>query len=386
MPAAGGAMPVGVVVVDDSPVQRRFLRQLIEAGRDLVVVGEARTGREAVALVERLHPAVVLMDLDLPVMNGIEAIEKIMATQPTPILVYSAFVDGTGDINGVAAIAAGAVDVLAKPRVDTEPDLDAYADELRKRLRVASRVRVITHPRARLKPRGAAAEGSAADVDDGPTAQPAIAPNRGRTPIPRARRGQSAREFDLVAVGISTGGPQALVQLLGALPADLEQAVVVVQHMADGFLQGLADWLDSQCALPVRVGEAGRKLEPGTVTLAPGGRNLIVGEHLRVTCEIPPPGQFHVPGIDATFTSIAEHVRDRAIGVIMTGMGRDGAAGLKLMRERGAVTIGQDEASCAVYGMPGAARALGAVEHELPLSDIAPSLLRLVHHRTVGSA
>jgi two-component system chemotaxis response regulator CheB len=137
-------------------------------------------------------------------------------------------------------------------------------------------------------------------------------------------------------------------------------------------------WLDAQCALPVAVGESGKRLQPGTVTLAPGGANLIVHERLRVTCEEPPPSQFHIPGIDATFTSIAASVGPAAIGVILTGMGRDGAAGLKAMREQGAVTIGQDESSCAVYGMPAAARAIGAVEHERPLPEIGPLLRVLV--------
>jgi chemotaxis response regulator CheB len=154
--------------------------------------------------------------------------------------------------------------------------------------------------------------------------------------------------------------------------------------MADGFLQGLADWLGTQCALPVVLGQRGHKLESGTVTIAPGGHNMIIGDRLRVSLEVPPPGQFHVPGIDACFTSIAAHVGSTAIGVILTGMGRDGAAGLKLMRENGAVTIGQDEATSAVYGMPAAAMTIGAVEHELPLADIAPLLLRTVGHASTA--
>ncbi|MEA2130903.1 MAG: two-component system, chemotaxis family, protein-glutamate methylesterase/glutaminase [Solirubrobacteraceae bacterium] len=403
-PALGVAAPVTVIVVDDSTVQRRLLRGLIEADHDLTVVGEARTGKEAVALVERLRPGVVLMDLDLPVMNGIEAIEKIMAVHPTPILVYSAFVDGTSNANGVAAIAAGAVDVIAKPSAGSNEPPDVYGDALRKRLRVASRVRVITHPRARLRPRAVPFDETA--VADGhavaPTATNGIAPKgiaptgiaptavRQRpaataAPVSRLIRGSvPVRQIDLIAIGVSTGGPQALVHLLGSLPPDLRQAVVVVQHMADGFLQGLADWLGTQCVLPVVLGQKGHKLEPGQVTIAPGGHNMIIGDRLRVSLEVPPPGQFHVPGIDACFTSIANHVGSTAIGVILTGMGRDGAAGLKLMRENGAVTIGQDEATCAVYGMPAAAMAIGAVEHELPLLDIAPMMMRTIGHASAG--
>ncbi len=378
-PAIGVTAPVSVIVVDDSTVQRRLLRGLIEHDHDLTVVGEARTGKEAVALVERLRPGVVLMDLDLPVMNGIEAIEKIMAIHPTPILVYSAFVDGPSNANGVAAIAAGAVDVISKPSATSTESVDAYGDILRKRLRVASRVRVITHPRARLRPRAVPFdEGAAADATI-----PTVVPPRERPVVPAPRLVRApvpVRQIDLIAIGVSTGGPQALVHLLGALPADLRQAVVVVQHMADGFLQGLADWLGTQCALPVVLGRRGHKLEPGTVTIAPGGHNMIIGDRLRVSLAVPPAGQFHVPGIDACFSSIAAHVGSTAIGVILTGMGRDGAAGLALMRANGAVTIGQDEASCAVYGMPAAAMAAGAVEHELPLLDIAPLLLRTVGH------
>ncbi|MDX6210348.1 MAG: two-component system, chemotaxis family, protein-glutamate methylesterase/glutaminase [Frankiales bacterium] len=370
VPSTPSVVGLGVVVVDDSPVQRRFLRAMIDADPELTVIGEARTGKEAVALVERLHPVVVLMDLDLPVMNGIEAIERIMATQPTPIVVYSAFVAGPDNANGLAALAAGAVDIVAKPSPRESEDLDSYAEALRRRLRVASRVRVITHPRGRLK--ATTLSGSAL-----PAAPPVEEPVVPRAPAARTVA-SGHHPIDLIAIGVSTGGPQALATLLSALPETMTQAVLIVQHMADGFLEGLAQWLDSQCALPVGVGEGGKRLQPGTVTLAPGGLNLIIHERLRVTCEVPPPSQFHIPGIDPTFMSVAHHVGPAAIGVILTGMGRDGAAGLKEMRDSGSVTVGQDEASSAVYGMPGAAKALGAVEHERPLAQIASLLLTLV--------
>lgn len=348
---------VAVVVVDDSPVQRRFLRTAAEAEGDVTVVGEARNGREAVAMVQRLRPAVVLMDLDLPVMSGLEAIEQIMASSPTPILVCSGHVDGDASGSALDALAAGAVDVLAKPGPG---GLDGYADVLRKRLRVAARVRVITHPRGRLRGPGAR--------PGTPVPEPASAP---RAPVP-------PRQLALVAIGASTGGPQALATVLSTLPADLEQAVLVVQHMAEGFVPGLASWLDGLVPLPVAVGAAGRRLAPGTVTIAPSGGNLIVqDDRLRVLVEPPRPGQFHVPGIDATFTSIATALGPAACGVLLTGMGRDGAAGLRLMRERGAVTLGQDEATSAVYGMPAAAAALDALELQLPLDRIGPALLEV---------
>jgi two-component system chemotaxis response regulator CheB len=361
--------PATLLLVDDSPVQRRFLRGALESCPEFVIVGEARNGHEAVAMVERLRPSAVLMDLDLPVMNGIEAIERIMAGRPTPIVVYSAFVDGENSTNAIEALAAGAVDVVAKPSWGEGGRLDEYAEELRRRMRVASRVRVITHPRGRLRV-------TAPAVSRVPPAAVVGAPVPFVAPPPGPARKPGT--VQLVAIGASTGGPQALATVLGAFPESFAPAVLVVQHMAEGFIPGLVSWLDQLCALPVVMGATGRRLAPGTVTVAPSGLNLLVRDHLRVVCEPAPERQFHVPGIDASFESIADSVGSEAIGVLLTGMGRDGAAGLKAMRERGAVTIGQDEATSAVYGMPAAAWAAGAVEHQLPLPDIAPLLLSLL--------
>ena len=364
----------GVVVVDDSAVQRRFLRGAIDASVDFTVVGEARNGKEAVALVERLRPAAVVMDLDLPLMGGVEAIERIMCSNATPILVYSGFVTGTESANAVAALAAGAVDVLAKPGPDDTGSLEQYADDLRRRLRVVSRIRVITHPRGRLRPADSA---PAALTGVGPrrplTAAPATGPAVCEDPVP-AHVGTK-----LLVIGASTGGPQALLRVLSSLPAGLEQAVLVVQHMADGFIPGLASWLDQLVPLPVIVGESGKRLQPGTVTIAPSGQNLLVqDDRLRVLCTPPEPGQFHVPGIDATMRSVAAALGPDAVGVLLTGMGRDGAAGLLEMRERGAFTIGQDEATSAVYGMPAAAAALSAIDRQLPVEEIGPALCQLL--------
>ncbi len=366
-----------IVVVDDSPVQRRFLRAAVDAAADLTVVGEARNGKEAVALVARLRPAAVLMDLDLPVMSGIEAIERIMAASPTPILVYSAHVGGSESANALEALAAGAVDVLAKPGPgDTSITLDEYADQVRRRLRVAARVRVITHPRGKLRSRGLH-PGAA------PTLVRAAAPPPREAPFELTGEPLEVREgVRVVAIGASTGGPQALHTVLRDLPADLEQAVLVVQHMADGFIPGLASWLDNLVPLPVGVAESGMRLRPGTVTIAPSGCNLVVADStLRVQCVPPLPNQFHVPGIDACFESVAHVLGTDAIGVLLTGMGRDGAAGLKAMHDRGAATLGQDEATSAVYGMPQAAFALGAVDRQVGVDEVAPTLLTLVGRR-----
>ncbi|HVE74779.1 MAG TPA: chemotaxis-specific protein-glutamate methyltransferase CheB [Mycobacteriales bacterium] len=416
-----------MVVADDSAVQRRFVRGVVDADPEFTVVGEARNGREAVALVNRLRPAVLLMDLDLPMLSGLEVIERIMSGSPTPIVVYSDFV--AGDRTGaVAALAAGAVEVLAKPGPEDGTTLEEYAAALRRTLRVASRVRVITHPRARL--RGGPAPVSPGATTPGPTtAGPTTpvpptpvpsssGPAGGSAPDPPAPAAQEEKRptanepvpppetadapqprrplrhkvpvepptelvprkgIALLVIGASTGGPQALLSVLRVLPADTAPAVLVVQHMAQGFIPGLAAWLDQVVALPVVVGESGRRLAPGTITIAPSGGNILVQDaRLRTLCTPPDPGQFHVPGVDATFHSVAAALGPDAIGVILTGMGRDGAAGLLAMRERGAITLGQDEATSAVYGMPAAAAACGAVQRQLPLEEIGPELVRLL--------
>ena len=371
---------LGVVIVDDSAVQRRFLRGAIDASAEFEVVAEARNGKEAVALVERLRPAAVVMDLDLPVMGGVEAIEKIMCSNATPILVYSAFVAGVDSQNALEALAAGAVDVLAKPGPEDRGTLDEYAEALRRRLKMVARIRVITHPRGRLRAGGSLAgeaptlsgvggrrplrSAPAAPVAPAPRSEPAVVPRPG---------------IKLLVIGASTGGPQALLTVLSALPERLEPAVLVVQHMAEGFIPGLASWLDQLLPMPVVVGESGRRLEPGTVTIAPSGGNLLVqDDRLRVLCTPPDVGQFHVPGIDATMRSVADALGPDAIGVLLTGMGRDGAAGLLAMRKRGAFTVGQDEATSAVYGMPAAAAALDAIDRQLPIDGIGPALCEVL--------
>jgi two-component system chemotaxis response regulator CheB len=363
--AAAEPAAVTVVLVDSSGVERRFLRAAISADAGLRVVGEARTGRDALALVERLRPSAVVLDLDLPGMNAIDIIERIMASVPTPILVCSTKVDAE---RAAAALAAGAVDVVARPGAN-DAERASYGEAVRSGVRVAARVRVITHPRARLKTRGFA-----------PVLPERLTLNGGR-PFASASEGT----VDLVAIGASTGGPQALAHVLGALPANFTPAVVVVQHMADGFVEGLATWLDGLCALPVAVATAGLRLEQGTVTVAPSARNMIVNDHLRISIDVPPATQFHVPGVDATFSSVAANVGPRAIGVLLTGMGRDGAVGLKAMRDAGAITIGQDEESSAVWGMPGAAAACGAVQRELPLIEIAAALVAILQGDSFGA-
>jgi two-component system chemotaxis response regulator CheB len=375
---------VTIVVVDDSATQRRFIRAALAVDPMLDVVGEARNGRDAVALVERLHPSAVLMDLHLPVMNGIQAIERIMAATPTPIVVYSSFVDGVDRANAASAYAAGAVDVMSKPGPHDAARLEEYAATLRGRLRVAGRVRVITHPRGNLGMSGAALStlrlrpGSGGHDSEADHVGPRRSTGRRPDGADREPAAAPARQVKVLAIGASTGGPQALARLLAGVPADTTAAIVVVQHMADGFMEGLTDWLDESCPLPVVLGVHGKRMSPGTVTIAPSGLNLIVHDRLRITTSEPAAGQFHVPGIDATFTSVADAYGSTAVGLLLTGMGRDGAVGLKRIRDCGGFTIGQDESTSAVYGMPAAAMSADAVDVQLPLPEICSAVTALL--------
>jgi two-component system chemotaxis response regulator CheB len=360
---AGPAAALVVVVVADSSARTRELRRLL-AAPGFLVAAEAWTARDAEAAVVAHQPGAVLLDMD-PSSGGIEAIERIMGTRPTPIVVC-----GSAARHSRAAVAAGAVDVVGA--LDALPSSPQYVTALRRHLRVASRVRVITHPRNRLRVRGVPVP-SAADVQRAADA----------APVPRVRAARPVRPTpapfsggpEVVVIGASTGGPPALATILSDLPGDLPLPVLVVQHMADGFMEGLATWLDGMSPLPVVLAQDGRRLEPGTVHVAPAGVNTVLRRGLRVELCPPEPGQFHVPGVDAAFASAATVCGPRALGVLLTGMGRDGAAGLRAMRVAGALTFGQDEPTSVVWGMPAAAQALGAVEVELALPDIARAIV-----------
>jgi len=366
-----GAAGLVVVVVGDSRARTRSLRGLLD-GPGFVVAAEVCTAAEAEAAVVAHEPGAVLLDLD-PADGGIEAIERIMGTRPTPIVVCGSLVE-----HSHAALAAGAVDVVGA--LDALPSSPQYAIALRRHLRIASRVRVITHPRNRLRAKGLTGRPLAVVSPHDPInvpLGPLDALRSARRPA-ASTRSADGRPVRVVVIGASTGGPPALATILADLPPDLPVPVLVVQHMADGFVEGLASWLDGLSPLPVVMAEHGKRLLPGTVHVAPARLNTLLRPGLRVELRTPPDGQFHIPGVDAAFASAAKVCGCAAVGVLLTGMGRDGAEGLRLMHDAGALTIGQDEPTSVVWGMPAAAQALGAVELELPLSQIAAALTTAV--------
>jgi two-component system chemotaxis response regulator CheB len=333
------------------------LDQLL-ASAGVLVLATARTVDEGVVAVCEHAPDVVLLDLALAA-GGLELVERVMGRCPAPIVLTGAAAEDAS-----LALAAGAVDVVP---VGAESDgSGAYARTLARHIAVASRVRVITHPRGRLRERGYGGDAAAPTV-----ASPG---------------GDGRRRQPVVLIGASTGGPPALAALLAELPADLPASVLVVQHMAEGFVEGLAQWLDDISPMPVSVALHGDRLRTGHVVLAPSDGNVVVDQSGRLAIEAPREGQFHVPEIDRTFRSAATTCRERAVGVLLTGMGRDGAAGLLSLRRVGAFTIAQDELTSAVWGMPAAAVTLDAVDVELPLPRIAPAIVEAVARLSVAEA
>ncbi len=336
--------PTRVVVVEDSALQRAHLVSVLERDADVCVVGQASDASDAITVIERERPDLVTLDLVIPEGGGMRVIEHVMASMPTPILVLSATVTSRESVPAIEALVAGATDALPKPSRWTP----AYEDELRRAARAVRGVAVVRHPRGTLAPRRGLAD----------------TPRTSRTP----RRGRH-----VVAIAASTGGPPALARVLGDLDG-LAAPVLVVQHIHPEFVEGLATWMRQVSPLPVRVARSGEPAEPGTVYIGPGNVHLRLAVGGRVELS-PDPPSIHCPSADELFRSVAEHAGADGIGVVLTGMGSDGATGLAELRRRGGLTIAQDEASSAVFGMPRAAMRLGAVDSVLPLTEIAGAVL-----------
>ncbi|MEZ4331083.1 MAG: chemotaxis response regulator protein-glutamate methylesterase [Myxococcota bacterium] len=345
-----------VVVVDDSAAVRKILKWGLELEGELEgeieVVGMAPDARHAMDLIARLEPDVVTLDVDMPGMNGIELLRTLLPVHPVPVVMLSALTQA-GSRLAFEAIAAGAVDFVPKPTSEIAESLPAMLAELRARIRGAARVNMSAWRQAR-RGHDAVAEAERAAL---------------RVPA-RAR-------VRIVAIGASTGGPEALLSVLPRLPADTP-GVVVVQHMPAGYTTQFAESLDERCAMRVKEAAEGDRVESGRVLLAPGDRHLRVRRGalgLEVTVDHDERVTGHRPSVDALFASVAAEAGAKAVGAILTGMGRDGAKGLLAMRRAGARTLAQDHDSSIVFGMPKVAIELGAVERVVPLDRVAVSIV-----------
>ncbi|MGH7437300.1 MAG: protein-glutamate methylesterase/protein-glutamine glutaminase [Polyangiaceae bacterium] len=352
--------PVRVLVVDDSALVREVMQRVLGADESFSVT-TAADAFIATRKIAASRPDVILLDLAMPRMDGLAFLRQLMVDDPIPVVICSVLTSGGADV-AMRALDEGAVDVISKPRVGLKGVADEAVAPLADALRAAAQARVKRRPAAVLVP--------------GPAPAPPTPVRAVVTPVaPSAHRGAGANT--IVAIGASTGGTEALNVVLSALPHDAP-GVVVVQHMPEGFTAAFANRLDGACRVRVREAVDGDKVERGLALIAPGGRHLVVrreGACYRARVVDGPAISRHKPSVDVLFRSVAAAAGPSAVGVLMTGMGRDGADGMAEMKQRGARTVAQDQASSVVFGMPKEAIALGVVDEVVSLSRIAAAIL-----------
>lgn len=362
-------MPVRVLVVDDSGFFRRRLCEILAADKLIEVVGTAVDGADGVKKAAQLNPDVITMDIEMPVMDGITAVRRIMAARPTPVLMFSSLTH-EGAQATLNALEAGAADFLPKQFEDIAKDREEAKQLLCSRVRALARKQMAA-PRPAVV---AQTQTAVAAAGARPVAVKAVPIPAAAKPEPPVRRGHN----QIVVIGTSTGGPVALQQVLTKLPANFPVPILLVQHMPASFTPAFAERLNQMCALTVKQAEDGDTLMPGTVLLAPGGRQMMVeqrGGLVRARVIDGDPSMHYRPSVDITFASVAKTYAGKALAVVLTGMGADGREGARLLKQGGATVWAQDEQSCVIYGMPAAVVEAGLADRVLALNDIGPTLV-----------
>ncbi len=362
-------MPVRVLVVDDSGFFRRRLCEILSADALIEIVGTAVDGADGVKKAEQLKPDVITMDIEMPVMDGITAVRRIMAARPTPVLMFSSLTH-EGAQATLRALEAGAADFLPKQFEDIAKDREEAKQLLCARVRALAR-----KPPAAARSAAAVAAPTVAVAASGGARPVAVktAAAGAKVESSPVRRGHN----QIVVIGTSTGGPVALQQVLTKLPANFPVPILLVQHMPASFTPSFAERLNQMCALTVKQAEDGDTLLPGTVLLAPGGRQMMVeqrGGLVRARVIDGDPTMHYRPSVDITFASVAKAYAGKALALVLTGMGADGREGARLLKQGGATVWTQDEQSCVIYGMPAAVVEAGLADRVLALSDIGPTL------------
>ena len=346
---------ISVFVIDDSAVVRQVLTHVLEQDPGIEVVGTAMDPIAAQQKMARRWPDVIVLDIEMPRMDGLTFLKQVMSERPTPVVICSTLTERGAQVT-VDALALGAVSIVTKPRIGLRDFLRASANEFLREVKAAATARVgaVTVPNRSKQSR----------------------PQHARTKATAPRLTKTTDR--VVAIGTSTGGTRALEAILCELPID-SPGIVVVQHMPERFTAAFARRLDQLCECEVKEAVDGDRVQAGRVLIAPGGRHMqlrLSGARYHVRVSDGPPVNRHRPSVDVLFRSVAAVAGQNALGIIMTGMGNDGALGLRAMRDAGAATIGQDEATCVVYGMPKAALEAGAVEQVLPLAALADEIMR----------
>jgi two-component system chemotaxis response regulator CheB len=350
-----------IVVIDDSAFMRKSLTLMLESDPEIKVVATAREGREGIEKIKRFRPDLVTLDIEMPGMNGLEALKVLMQECPLPVLMVSSLTTDGADAT-VEALAMGAMDFISKDLSHVSVNIVMIKDEL-----IAKIKSIVRSPAVRNR-----FYKSPARIDT----------SRSWTPAP-VRNGSMDVSPAAIVVGVSTGGPHALLRLLPRLPASFPIGIAVVQHMPPHFTKSMAERLDSVCKLGVKEAESGDVLKAGSVLIAPGGKHLTFVNDGRTVSAIiseEPGTTLYRPSADVMMTSAVSALRRPIVGLIMTGMGKDGLEGLKTIKSNGGYIIAQDEQSCVVYGMPKAAVDEGIVDTVVPLDCIADSLIRLAEY------
>ena len=364
---------IKVVVVDDSALVRSLLTEIINRQHDMVCIGAASDPLVAREMIRELNPDVITLDVEMPRMDGLEFLSRLMRLRPMPVVMVSTLTEQGAEIT-LRALEMGAVDYVAKPRIGISSGLQELATDIVDKIRVAAGAHV-----KRLGPTPATTPAAAAGA----------APSHSVSEPPRAPLPRLSTE-KIICIGASTGGTEAIREVLVPLPAD-SPAIVITQHMPPGFTTSFAARLNSLCQMTVKEAQQGERLLPGHAYIAPGGKHFSVqrsGANYVAVVDDSPPVNRHKPSVEVLFKSVAACAGRNAYGIMLTGMGADGAVAMREMRDAGSYNFVQDEASCVVFGMPREAIAHGAADEVLPLNQIASALLgklRIgsdqVHHR-----
>lgn len=367
---------IRVLVVDDSPLMRRSISKILEADPDITVIGTASNGREAIESARKFRPDVITLDVIMPVMDGLTALREIVRqTSSRVIMVSSETYEGSKQT--IEALSLGAVDFITKTSGQVSLDIGKISSQLINKVKMAYRAKTMV-----LDPVCSAGQKFRRIIDE-LSSRETLAP-KDVNPDPRVANVKR----DLVAIASSTGGPAALQVVLAALPRDLPAGVVIVQHLTEGFSQTLADKLNSVSSLEVRLCSPMEDIQPGIALLAPSGSHLTVkkmGRKLVAILSQEPSDAAHRPSADVLFSSVASACGNSCCAVILTGMGDDGARGMKEIRDRGGLTIAQNEATSVIFGMPKAAIEIGAVQTIAPINDIAKKIVScLIPGRDTG--
>lgn len=342
---------IKVLVVDDSLFMRRMITDILQGEADFEVVGTARNGQEALEMTRQLQPDVITLDVEMPVMDGITALDRLMQENPIPVVMVSSLTREGAEVT-LRCLELGAIDFVTKPSGSISMDLYKVASQIVEKVRVAARV-----PTTRLR-------GLARPIT--PTRTVSLAP----VVSPLSRVGEEV----LVVVGCSTGGPKALTTLISQLPHDFQVPMLIVQHMPEGFTRSLAERLNRLNAIAVKEAEEGDRIEPGFALLAPGGHHMKLGAHRTLHLSQDPPVHGVRPAVDVTLLSVAQHYPGKVVVAILTGMGSDGAMGARTLRTKGARVLVEDESSCVVFGMPRAVIQTGGADRVVPIDQMAHAI------------